>query len=82
VSNPTQFAPAPKAGNARIGFFIHLAVFIAVNTLLVYINLTTSTDRLWFKWPLLGWGVGLFFHALAAFLFAPKAASKKGWAGR
>jgi uncharacterized membrane protein len=55
------------AKKARVGFCIHLAAYLAVNALLVSINLATSTDHLWFKWPLLGWGLGLLAHALAAF---------------
>ena len=30
-----------RAAKARAGFFIHLAVFVAVNALLIGINLTT-----------------------------------------
>jgi hypothetical protein len=58
---------AKRAGKARLGFYIHLAAYLAVNALLVSINLATSPDRLWCKWPLLGWGLGLLAHALATF---------------
>ena len=54
------------AGGTRPGFLTHLSIFIAVNTLLVIINLTTSPQYLWFVWPLLGWGVCLAFHGIAA----------------
>jgi hypothetical protein len=56
-----------SAGRARTGFYIHLAAYLAVNALLVCVNLLTTPARLWFYWPLLGWGVGLLAHALAAF---------------
>jgi len=46
------------------------AVYAGVNTLLIIINLITSTQYLWFKWPLVGWGIGLFFHALGVFAFS------------
>lgn len=55
---------------ARIGFYVHLAVYIGVNILLIMINLSTSPEYLWFKWPLLGWGTGLFFHGLSVFIFS------------
>jgi len=29
--------------------------------------LTTSSQHLWFQWPLLGWGIGIVAHALALF---------------
>jgi hypothetical protein len=38
-----------------------------VNVLLVAMNLATSTGHLWFKWPLLGWGVGVLAHAIVTF---------------
>jgi hypothetical protein len=25
---------------------------------------------LWFYWPLLGWGIGLFFHGMSVFVFS------------
>ncbi len=52
---------------ARLGFFIHLAVFLLVNAALAGINFATSTTCLWFKWPLMGWGVGLIIHAVVVF---------------
>ena len=58
-------ADARKAKGARMGLYIHLAAYLGVNALLIGINLATSTERLWFKWPLMGWGVGLLAHALA-----------------
>lgn len=67
MDSHADFARAKRGGNARIGFYIHLAAYLAVNALLVSINLATSTDCLWCKWPLLGWGLGLLAHALVAF---------------
>jgi two-component system, LytTR family, sensor kinase len=61
---------ARKASRVRTGFFIHLAAYALVNALLVCINVATTPDRLWFQWPLLGWGVGILAHGIAAFAFA------------
>ncbi len=58
---------AKKRVENRIGFYIHLCIYLTVNTLLIIINLNTSTQYYWFKWPLLGWGVGLLFHAIEVF---------------
>jgi len=33
------------------------------------INFATSTEYLWFKWPIMGWGIGVFFHAMNVFVF-------------
>jgi hypothetical protein len=47
----------------RAGFFSHLWAFIGVQLFLLALNLMTSPDHLWFVFPLLGWGLGLFFAA-------------------
>jgi hypothetical protein len=74
MEDQDRLADATKAVDAKIGFYVHLVVYAVVNAGLIAINLLTSTEHLWFKWPLLGWGVGVFFHALAVFVF-PKGRS-------
>ena len=69
MQNQEAYQRAKKRVEAKLGFYIHLAVYIGVNILLIIINLTSSPDYLWFIWPLFGWGVGLFFHALGVFVF-------------
>jgi hypothetical protein len=49
------------------GFLIHLIVYVAVNTLLVAINLINTPERWWFYWPLIGWGMGLIAHGAAVY---------------
>jgi len=49
---------------ARLRFYNHLFVYVGVNAFLIVINLLTSPFRWWFVFPLLGWGIGLFFHWL------------------
>jgi hypothetical protein len=76
MENQEAYERAKKRVEAKFGFYIHLSVYIVVNLLLVVINFSTSTQYLWFKWPLMGWGVGLFFHALSVFLFSAGSAIK------
>jgi hypothetical protein len=64
------YQKAKKRVEVRIGFYIHLVLYVGVNILLIIINVTTSTRYLWFKWPLIGWGIGLLFHALGVFAFS------------
>ena len=54
---------------AKKDFYWHVTVFVIVNTGLIITNLVASSDTLWFFWPLLGWGIGLLFHALSTFVF-------------
>lgn len=49
------------------GFYSHLMVFAAVNAGLLAINLIASPGRLWFYWPLLGWGIWLVLHAVGTY---------------
>ena len=63
MNDRTARQRARKAGRARLGFYVHLTAYLAVSALLIAINLLTSTQRLWFVWPLLGWGIGIAAHA-------------------
>ncbi len=62
---------AKQRVEAITGFYIHLAVFIAVITLLFFIDLLAGQDW-WVQWPLLGWGIGVLAHAWAVFGRTPR----------
>ena len=62
-----KYRLARKRVEAKIGFYIHAGVFVAVNLLLVVINLTTSPNEIWFIYPLGGWGAGLLLHFFLTF---------------
>ena len=66
-----DFSRARRVARAKMAFFIHLTAYALVNALLLGINLGTSTKHLWFKWPLMGWGVGILAHAVVTF-FLPR----------
>lgn len=68
MAHGTARAEATARVNAKLRFYTHLTVYLLVNTLLVVINVVTSTKQLWFLWPLVGWGIGLVAHAVAYFL--------------
>lgn len=59
---------ARRRAGRKIGLFIHLAVFIAVNALLFVINQRTTPGFSWFAFPLGGWAIGLSIHGLAVYL--------------
>mgnify|MGYP002398688442 CR=1 FL=1 len=47
----------------KVEFRIHLINYLVINTVLAVINLTLTPEYIWFKWPLLGWGIGIILHA-------------------
>lgn len=56
-----------EQAKAKVEFRIHLYTFILVMGLLVFIDLFTSPDTIWFIWPLLGWGIGLIAHGITVY---------------
>jgi hypothetical protein len=62
-------AKAEKRVEEKVGFRTHLTVYLIVNTLLFFIWLFTSLFAAdgwifpWFLFPLIGWGIGIAFHA-------------------
>ena len=77
MEDQEAYERAKKRVEAKIGFYIHLAVYLTVNLLLIIINFNTSSEYLWFKWPLMGWGIGVFFHGLDVFAFSEGSSIKK-----
>lgn len=49
------------------GFYGNLTSYCIVIPLLMLLNLTTSSNYLWFFWPMFGWGIGVVFHAISVF---------------
>ena len=68
---------ARRRAGAKLGFYLHLAIYVATNIVLIAINLATTPQNLWFWWPSLGWGIGVFFHGLAVFAFSENAPMMK-----
>lgn len=66
-----NYKKAKKQVTEIKGFYSHLLTYVIVMIILVYINLKYSPEYLWFLWTMLGWGIGLFFHAMKVFKFVP-----------
>lgn len=67
MNNQESRQTAQKMAKVKVEFRIHLINYIAVVTLLAIINLTLTPGYIWFKWPLLGWGIGIILHALSVY---------------
>ena len=61
---------AAQKVNFRFSVIVHAVCYIAVNNLLILINVLTSPGSWWVIYPILGWLIGLMCHATAYWLYA------------
>ncbi len=57
---------ARRRAGARMGWYVHALVFLAVNVVLA--TLSFSSGRHWAIYPALGWGLGLLIHGLVVWV--------------
>lgn len=48
-------------------FYVHAGIYVAVNCVLVAINLYDDDDVWWSLLAILGWGIGLAIHGMSVF---------------
>ena len=56
---------AHKRAGVKLGWYVHAAVYLVVNLVLVIFSLLTGSR--WSIYPLLGWGLALALHGIAVF---------------
>lgn len=66
-SENAAYARAKKRVEELKGFYGNLTAYSIVIPALAFINYTTFWGFQWFWFPLLGWGMGLSFHAFGVF---------------
>ncbi|WP_232338112.1 2TM domain-containing protein [Flavobacterium profundi] len=66
-----RYQKAQKKVKEMKGFYGNLISYIFVISVLAFINLKYSPQHLWFLYPMLGWGLGVFFQAMKVFDFFP-----------
>jgi hypothetical protein len=57
---------ARRRAGAKLGWYIHACVYLAVNSLLA--TLSVMSGKPWAIYPALGWGLGLAIHGAVVFL--------------
>ena len=72
MTQTDEYAKARDRATTKYRFFVHAGVYAAVMVLLVFVNLVTSPQVIWFVWPLIGWGFAVVLHAVRVFLLADK----------
>ncbi|MCU4788394.1 2TM domain-containing protein [Bacillus cereus] len=66
--NENYLRAKKRVENLKV-FYIHLTVYILVNLMLFFINISSDSSKLWFLYPLGGWGIGIVIHGLTTFPF-------------
>ena len=73
LSEEEIYEQAKKRVEEKKGFFLHIAVYIGVNIMLVFIWAFASGGGYpWFLWPLVCWGVFVLLDYLRVFVFERK----------
>ena len=72
MSESELYSRAERRVDEKMGFYRHLYSFIAVNIILIIINVLFSRGEWWFYWVTLFWGIGLVSHYLKTFVFFEK----------
>ncbi len=59
---------AHKRAAAKLGWYVHAALYVVVNLFILGISQYGFGQRPWSVFPLLGWGLGLALHGISVFL--------------
>ena len=59
---------ARKRANAKMGWYMHAAVYVLVNLFIFAASKYAFGSRSWSVFPLLGWGLGLALHGVSVFM--------------
>jgi hypothetical protein len=69
---------ARKRAGAKLGWYFHAAVYIAVNLFLLAMSDIGWGQRAWSIKPMLGWGLGLALHGASVWLLGPGGDLREG----
>ena len=73
-----NYKKAKKKVKAKKEFYEHLSIYVVMSIFFIVLNMLTS-NRIWFIWPMLGWGIGVFFHYLDVFGIPGVGTMSKEW---
>ncbi len=48
-------------------FYSHFTAWIIFSIFFVFLNITTGGPEFWAIFPIMGWGIGVLFHAISVF---------------
>lgn len=70
--NDERYEKAKKRVDELKKFYGNLVTYVAINIILIIINLVTSPGSLWFYWVTIFWGIALLLHASRVFILRGK----------
>ena len=70
--NDERYEEAKRRVKELKDFYRNLMTYIAVNILLIVINLITNPHRLWFFWVTIFWGIAIVLHGVKVFILKGK----------
>jgi len=77
MMNDEKYEEAKRKVKELKDFYRNLITYVAVNILLIIINLITSPGNLWFYWVTVFWGIGIVLHASKVFILKGKFLGKE-----
>jgi hypothetical protein len=69
---------ARKRAGAKLGWYIHLVVYLLVNGLFFAATAMGLKQRPWTPMPAMGWGLGLVLHGVAVFVLGTGSSLREG----
>ncbi len=68
LSNEEIERIARKRAGAKLGWYVHAAVYLVVNTAMFMLSSQGLGQRHWSVYPALGWGLGVVLHGVSVFM--------------
>lgn len=62
-----KYKMAKKRVKKVKGFFGHLTTWLIFSAFFIFLNIATGGGSFWAIWPIMGWGLGVAFHAIGVF---------------
>ena len=59
---------ARRRAGAKLGWYFHAAVYVAINVFIFLMSYHAFGTRPWSPFPLIGWGVGVALHGISVFV--------------
>lgn len=67
MSKAADYKAAKARVEAKLGFYTHAGIYAGVNAILAVVDIAASPEKLWFFYPLAGWGIGLLLHGFLVY---------------